>query len=974
MSNKRKIWGGILLVCLILTLWQIPNFKIIWREYKTFNLGGQGKGGREYPISLINPEAAKVDPEAHDILNYLISKPDINELSTLVLQYPDNEFFTLELSNQLLKTDATNPQAVLNLAGKLVTLKPENAHYRYLKACALLSLHTENIFEQAIDEIEIGNKTPIFEYAYSGYTERVNKILKKTKTGILTTELLEPDEDLFYNDLRSPLSHSIQSAITSSDQLSLIKLTDIALVVGDKLIENGLLGRGVFFILSASIPKLKYAKISQEEVNKVRFQHARAIEIMDILGNNNRLLYYEMGTIRRIAAVSAIALSFVIYLGLFWCLIFVIALIRKRIKDVKVSIKEYLQYGSCFVCYLIFISFVHHETESPFIIRFDLVPDKPDNIYLFLLILPLVLWIAFRVMSLLPTYDRQKLYRFWLIKAIVCAAIWLVLLSMAIVLTLQQGEDYGEWDWMGVVYWSLVCMILWAISVYGWFLIRSLPYKWLAKNRGIQLILISAFLAGLNQLLINNKWLLLLPTLLLISCSAIIIVHCHTGKIPPLFDALYHFFSKRDEIAATRTKILRLISPYVVVFWLIFLVSTGSIVPHLRNLNTISSDPFANVGQLPLANKSTYESIVKKIDFSNTDYASFRRTLGQSQVKRYLSVLGSEDLSAILVKLKKAEHPISDYTLLSIMVTRGADGRDLIIDLLEDPESEQALISRAKSGDTTVKSKLERLFDDNFSKLNLKSEDKPEGRANRRYDPRRRILGRCFDIASSLAAVSEPNETMRKFMDIFEKIDSGEFKDEQLSPAYYFYKSINSLPRPQAIEFLKTYLEKTGYLDLSSKRRLSSLKDTLAHFADTDIAEQIFIRTSYTPLIEQPLSLSIDFNSIPYDDLRKKLIKPRDMAIKLRKAISPYFSKSSIAILKNELNSDNPNLRAYVVWQLTKLGYEWSEQELEQLSTDEDWKIRLNTLFAMDEKAVRTALDDENPVVRVTAKLIVDNK
>ncbi|MHC4111441.1 MAG: HEAT repeat domain-containing protein [Planctomycetota bacterium] len=977
MSNKKKIWAVILLVCVILTLWQIPNFKVLWREYITYNISGQGKDTGESYISLINSEAAKADPEASDILNYLISKPDVNGLSTLVLKYPDNELFAFELSNQLLKTDATNPQAALNLASKLVTLKPENAHYRYLKACALLSLRTENIFEQAIDEIKRGNRCPTFEFAYSTYKKRVHTIIQETQAGTLKTSLLEPYEGHLYINLNRAISKHIQEAIKSSDQLSLLRLTDISSVIGDKLIEHaeehGILMKAFFFIISASYPKLKYAKLSPDEAEQVRFQYARAAAVKDIAGMVNHNIFSGMERITTVVVASATAITIFIYIGACLFIVFVVDLIRKSAIDVKVSIKEYLQYGSCFICYLIFVSFLSHDTDSPFIIRFNLVPEKTNHLYLLALILPPILWIAFRVMSLLPAYDKKKLYRFWLIKTIVCAAFWLVILAMVVVLTLQYGED-EEWDWLGVLYFSLFCLALWTISVYGWFLIRLLPYKQLSRNRGVQLILFVAFLAGLNQLLFNYKWLRYLPTFLLIPCSVILIVHDRSGKIPRLIDALYHFFGKREPITTTRKKILQLLSPYMVILWLLFLVSIGSISLLSENLKEIVTDPLLTFKPLPMANRSTYESIVKRIDFSNVDNSSLRGAMNRSNVISYFPVLGPKDLPAILEKSKKAEPPFTDWTLHEIMERCPPDVRDIITNSLEEPESQQSLMSRAKSGDATVKPKLERLFDDNFSKLKLKSEDKTEGRANRRYEQRRRALGRCFDIISALAITSEPNETMRRFKDIFEKIDLDEFEDERLSPAYYLYKSINSLPRPQASRFFKTYLEKTGYSELSSKRRLSRLKDALTHFADTDIAEQIFIRTSCASLMEQPLSLSFDFNSIPFDNFREQLNKPRDMTIKLRKAISPYFSKSSIPILKKELNSDNPNLRAYVVWQLTKLGYEWSEQELKQLFTDKDWKVRLNTLFAMDKKSVRTALDDENPVVRVTAKLIVENK
>jgi hypothetical protein len=950
---------------------------MLWREYDVMESLGRSEDAGVFNTSLIAPEAAEADPEAADILAYLVSKSDIDKLAALVLKYPDNEFLAFELSDRLLRTDAISSQAPLNLASRLVTLGPENAHYRYLKAYVLLSLRTESAAIEAIREIELGNGSSKFEFSYSGYENRVYSLLDKTRAGTLQTVVLRPDETRFYGGLNRRLTDHIEATIIESDQASFLRLTDMAMVVGDRLIRGAerqnLLMNGSLFILSGSHLKLKHAELSSDEAEHVRFHSARGKAVMDIVKRFIGIIVSETEMVMAVIPASAIFLTLLVFSGFFWLITLVVGLIRKMATDVRVSFKKYLQYGSSFVCYFVFISLLSNQYESPFVIRVNLAPEETDHLYLLFLILPLALWAAFRLMSLLPPYDKKKLYRFWLYKTVACAAIYLVWLALGFYINYEEG-------WQELLYISSVCsivfLILWAALIYGWFLIRLIPYKRLVKSRGVYLILAVAFLAGLTQLLIKVNFLPWLPSILLIPCSAIIIVHRRSGSMPLLVDALYGFFGKRDEIAATRAKVVRLMPPYMIISWLILLVLAGSTAAHSRRLKTTIKDPLANLGELPLADRSTYESILSRIDFSDVDNASLRGAMSRSDAFGYLSVLGPKELPAILAEARKAEPPATDADLLDLIERCGADVYDIIVESLKEPESEKALIARAKSGDTTVKATLEQLFDDTLSKLNLTNTTKPEGRPYGRFDPRRRVLRRCFDVASGLAFISEPNEEMTRFINILDKIDLTAWQDERLSAAYYFYNSLDSLPRLQASELLKTYLQRTDYSDLSSKDNLSKLEHALTLFADTEIAEQVFTRTSESPLIKKPLrplSPSMDVNAIP-ERLREQFTKPRDLAPKFRKAISPYFGNSSIPLLKKQINSDNNDLRAFVVWQLTKLGYKWSDQELKKLFTDKYWKVRVNALFAADVKSLQASCNDENPVVRLIANLLLQQK
>ena len=126
MSSRTKVWSLILVVCAVLTIWQIPNLKTSWREYKTIRLIAQMKDSPQAFSQLTDLTSAEEDPEAAGIVNYFILgnhflyEHDINELATLISAHPQNELFLFVLCNELLKTDSLDSKAALIIADKLI--------------------------------------------------------------------------------------------------------------------------------------------------------------------------------------------------------------------------------------------------------------------------------------------------------------------------------------------------------------------------------------------------------------------------------------------------------------------------------------------------------------------------------------------------------------------------------------------------------------------------------------------------------------------------------------------------------------------------------------------------------------------------------------------------------------------------------------------------------------------------------------
>jgi len=82
-------------------------------------------------------------PRGRGILRYAI-KQDIGyagrrDLQVLTAEYPQNQFFLAELTEELAQSKNANLQETLAVVDRLLAIDPNNAHYRYLRGWVLLN-------------------------------------------------------------------------------------------------------------------------------------------------------------------------------------------------------------------------------------------------------------------------------------------------------------------------------------------------------------------------------------------------------------------------------------------------------------------------------------------------------------------------------------------------------------------------------------------------------------------------------------------------------------------------------------------------------------------------------------------------------------------------------------------------------------------------------------------------------------------
>jgi HEAT repeat protein len=89
--------------------------------------------------------------------------------------------------------------------------------------------------------------------------------------------------------------------------------------------------------------------------------------------------------------------------------------------------------------------------------------------------------------------------------------------------------------------------------------------------------------------------------------------------------------------------------------------------------------------------------------------------------------------------------------------------------------------------------------------------------------------------------------------------------------------------------------------------------------------------------------------------------------------VLPCFTIESADLLKKGLTARNDKLRAWSVWQLRRVGYKFSQEELDKLLKDDSWMVRANAVMAEPQRAKNIVMNDKNGFVRFVATLSPDS-
>ncbi|MHC4216456.1 MAG: hypothetical protein ACYSWP_24150, partial [Planctomycetota bacterium] len=289
---------------------------------------------------------------------------------------------------------------------------------------------------------------------------------------------------------------------------------------------------------------------------------------------------------------------------------------------------------------------------------------------------------------------------------------------------------------------------------------------------------------------------------------------------------------------------------------------------------------------------------------------------------------------------------LNDSDLIAAMTYCGRDVVSIIADFMDNPQVEGALVARARLGDITVKEKLEAIWQERMRDWISREEEyeyikrKIQESGDR---PHWKNVVFANDILGALACISTPDEAAGRFLDFIEKQEVSDLVQNHL-----MFENVRLLPTPQALKVVKTYIAKTssvkdkgrdGPHDDGVRGLLNSLIRLHGLYADRQIVEDVLKIMVMTTVARNNFRAS---------------------------EMPPYFTLESANLLKSGLASSNKDMRAWCVWQLRRVGYNWKKEEIDSLLTDESWKVRANAMLVADRPVAK---NERSSLVRLVGTL-----
>jgi hypothetical protein len=324
-----------------------------------------------------------------------------------------------------------------------------------------------------------------------------------------------------------------------------------------------------------------------------------------------------------------------------------------------------------------------------------------------------------------------------------------------------------------------------------------------------------------------------------------------------------------------------------------------------------------------------------------------------------------------LTACRNAGKSITDKKLMRLLRYCGPDLCPIILNELSDPNSYDVLVIRAEWGDSSVKEQLDHIYQDRLVVYSTGDDDSTnQGPSS---------LGELLQLAGALARLSDGVEEKQRLSyllkEVVQKTRSLGIGPSLTDPRHAerimkpFFVALSKLPRVEATALLKSYLRQTKFVDFFGDRgRDLSHIVALLKDGDRELAEEVVAVLAGLPTSTETLEINAG-ESADQRDQRLRQYRDRNSAACLE-SISVHLSGESIPLLLEHLDSDNDQLRAFIVWRVMSLGYEWSDEQLESLRRDSFWKVRMNALFAHDIDDLKAFAEDENPLIRTVAQML----
>lgn len=934
--SKLKIMTVVAL--LALTIIAVPNILKLYTLYAHAQIQS---GNSNYYDKIFCG-----DPELSKMFSCVVENVDVSQIGEFVCEYPQNSFFKEYLAIGLLSQDRfeTQPKFSSQICDELIALHPDNAYFHYFKAAILLN-SGESFVRDAIEEVEFANSMPFYEPSILKYQDRI--IDESSYVSWTVKKTFETKAYSQYLWLILPIARGVDAC----DKLRMANALD------------GLLHRSK--VAHKLMPPLDYASFNMI-LSQIKYQESGgdisvatdfcwSSEIVNQAKNEINRYYKDIN----LFTVQLLSL-FILSVGFACSAVATIIpwLCKKFYYKGRYFPLGFVRWLICVLAMIIILfAFAGIAIDSALSRDFN-IADFDYGI--FLCACAMIGLAVFFVLGKIVSPKKVCWFGFWQKGvSLVCVAIFFSYTCF----TLFKNEDRSD-SILFIGAFFLICAVVWAIAAFFWPLLRRVNFKIISGSYIFQFVVLTILTSGLYIIFCKSDILIPLLMLAYLLCTVVLITAVPRSANFILVNHFVFLFSRKTRMKLHQARFVRVFGVLFFIFWVCL-----SVMLNITNVDVLVKESPAISTEKLLAQIGEPAQVYQE-RLSEMDEILSCDVINDStarKIEKVLGLLSYEDIEATLVKIVDKDiddvNFSTDYSInsddklvLFLMPRTNQERVSIYVSFLKEPDSDGALVKRAECGDKTAAKKLWGVYE------RVCSGEIPLNTDGYSYNRDRR-----FNILKLLARNGESRrvgEVLTGFMEDSEESTRTDF-------SYDLMFVLSSMDASKAEPLFAQYSKRMNYWISEDGELNGDLDVSNMSLADEDTATEILTRIFNREIIGKQYDWETAFkfssNRLLGGDLEKIEVV---VNASILNTIYEKFTDKSLGMFVELLDRADENMLPFVVSQLSRLGYDWSEEEIEEYSKSENDYVRLEMLLAKNTQNSKplTALDVSRVLVNVQGK------
>jgi len=913
MKRTLKIlsWSTLIAASICLGLWQYKNICVVAREYYSLNYHFNSKGAI---VERVIPQRANINPELTAVARVSIRLWDtqlsdcLPEIAQYAIEFPNNQFFLYQVAVGG-SDHPYNPEVSLLCANRLIQLDPNNGLYHYVKAWALLLNRKGDDIEPALIELEKANSCSKCEDSLESFRPALMALAEsgKLRRGYIETVFHTwPLHSWYSHILRQELLRYSASAITNNNMPLAFRIDDNIIAMDKRIRPSGMLPFGYSAAIHEHPAALELlcANLSPDRAWRNRMllveryapSNQKKTEASKDEHESISSLFFAPGT----AFIQLVLGCSLITVGLA-----LVCLVGGFRSTASIGFRHYGLFILAVLTYVFSYTFceysLHQSNLDCCYSYFDEFRPSPISMEIFFdsfadaakLILaictPIAAIGAYGLFSLiirnLPESFKNRSQR-------ICAG--LLIASVAFVLAHLGFSDFYffEHNWFNYAFYIFLFV--------GGFLFR-LRFLW------------TAFFASVLAVTNSIFGYYFFYRLLAVGCFLLLsILYCLTYEQKKL-EIIKQFFLRTN---SNRWPVLELAMAGFILSWLGFLC----FVPALAGTITYDSKPLSAPQSAkyerppaPVLYKDLIQRLKSEPNLTESDFLAIT-LLEPNDARDILPYVMSK---APKTKPKMSspfyfmQFRLSDRWLYRNAANSPKQAAELFIPYFKRPDSNVAAVAKAFAGDHSQLPRLFAIYNIHVENIKHPPEHPKTSKLSPLYlpesEPDNPYIG---DVVRAIILL-DPNEAAKFLVD--------EIRTEPMDVVDFchFSQYAYLLPREQLNAVIEAYVDRLLSRRKDSQQRIHGGNRELLSMAENTLATKIL--------------------KIVIDDF-----STRDFIYLC--GLEPKLDKTAMPLLKQELASNNPKLRAWCLWQINKID-PTVELNFDKIINDPEPAVRANTIL-----------------------------